>query len=136
MSIQTVIAWTQTQLKATSAAKISFAPDYATDTVMVVPTAITIADNIRFQAMSSGLLITLFDLHVDILIPRGLLEDAMQWLAGVPKAVADIFRNDPTFGATAKTYDGDITATLAAGQRGGIDMIGYTIVVPNVKLHE
>ncbi len=137
MTIQAVVTWAQAQIKATSAAKVNFAPDYATDTRLTVPSSIALADNIRFMgAGTSGLKITLFDLHIDILIPRGILEDAMQWFNGVPLAVADIFRNDPTLGGTAKTFDGDVVAKLAAQKEGDIDIIGYTFTIPNIKLHE
>ena len=137
MTIQAVVTWAQAQIKATSAAKISFAPDYPTDTNLTVPSSIALADNIRFMgAGTSGLKITLFDLHIDILIPHGILEDAMQWFNGVPLAVADIFRNDPTLGGNCKTYDGDVVAKLASSKEGGMDVIGYTITVPNIKLHE
>jgi hypothetical protein len=135
MTIQTVVAWAQAQIKATAATKIMFAPDYPTDGNLSVPTSITLADNIRFQGGPQAKQI-LFDLHIDILIPRNALEDAMQWFAGVPLAVADLFRNDPTCGATAKTFDGDIVAKLVAQTSGGMDVIGYTITVPNIKLHE
>lgn len=135
MTIQAVVTWAQAQIKVTSAAKIMFAPDYPTDTNLTVPSSIALADNIRFQGGPQAKQI-LFDLHIDILIPRNVLEDAMQWFNGIPLAVADIFRNDPTCGGTAKTYDGDIIAKLAAQSTGGMDVIGYTITVPNIKLHE
>lgn len=133
MSVQDVVEHVQAAILS-SVTKVQSAPSYASDMLATVPTATTLADNLRFLLNSSAFKQIIFDLRIDILIQRGDLQSAMYWLSDVPTSVADIFRGDPTIGGHASTYEGDVTATFEALTINGADYVGYQIVVPNVKI--
>lgn len=135
MTIQAVVTHVQAAIL-TAATKIKSAPEYPSDLRLVDPTVVTFADNITFRLESSGFYLTFFDLKIDLMVPRGDLPQTMLFLAGVPKQIADIFRADPTIGNHALTYAGDVTATYATGTINGVDCVGYSFLVEQVKLNE
>ena len=135
MSIQDVVTHAQAAIL-TAATTIKSAPNYPSDLRLAQPTVISYADNIRFRAESSGVYHTFFDLKIDVMIPRGDISQSMTFLAGIPKQIADVFRADPTIGAHAQTYAGDITASFASGQVNAVDCVGYKFLVSQIKLNE
>lgn len=135
MSIQDVITHSQAAIL-TAVTSIKGAPDYPTDLRLAQPTAISYADNIRFEVASAGVYHTFFDLKIDVMIPRGELSQGFKVLAPIIKPVADVFRTDPTIGGHAQSYAGDVTANFASGPVNGVDCIGYRFLVKEVKLNE
>jgi hypothetical protein len=139
MTIHAVIVWTQNSIK-TAVTKVQNTPEYPSDASLAIPTTLVYADNLKFDIISAGFKLTLWDMKINVMIPRGDLATTMAWLDGVPEAIADIFRNDPTFGANAQTYGGTppkpVTAQFARETRGAIEYIGYVITVPDIKLSE
>jgi len=132
MAIQDVITHVQSVIP-TAITSIKYAPAYPTDKRIATPTCISFATNIRID-IEGGWTLKFFDLRIEILIPRKDLSDAMQVLVPIPEQVAGIFTADPTIGGTCQTYGGSITANLITDTVDGIQMIGYAIVVPNVKI--
>jgi hypothetical protein len=132
MSIQAVVTQVQTSI-ASTVTKISYAPAYATDVRLSAPTTIVFADNIKFKRQG-GWNQTIFDVKIDVFVPQMELADALQWLDGVPAAIANIFRSDPTISATCDTYEGDITASFARQVIDETDCVGYSMTIPNVKI--
>jgi hypothetical protein len=135
MTIQAVITHVQAAIAASSATTVQFAPEYPTDNMISVVTSEAYATNIRFSGGADNKL-TLFELHINIMYPRAALEDVMQAIAGIPLAVANIFRNDVSIGGHAETIGEEITCNLAARPIAGIDHVGWAFVIPDVKLHE
>ena len=135
MSIQDVVSHAQAAIL-TAATSIAAAPDYPSDLRLAQPTVISYADNLRFRNESVGLKHTFFDLKVDVMIPRGELSESLRFLAGIPKQIADVFRDDPTIGGHAQTYAGDITASYASGPVNGVECVGYKFLISQIKLNE
>lgn len=132
-TIQAVITQAQANIK-TAITKIQNAPEYATEARIAIPTSLAYADNIRLQAPSAGLKWTFFDLKIDIIVPLGDMESALRWLADVPQALGNVFRDDPTISGTCQTYDGDVTAQLVRQNADGAKLVGYSFTVPSVKI--
>jgi hypothetical protein len=138
MTIQAVITASQASIKS-AVSKIQDAPPYASAARINVPTSLAYADNITMTT-EAGLDITYFDLHIDIIIPVGTLESSMVWLSDIPQAVGGVFRGASKAGTsatvmgTAAAWAGDITANFVRQAVGGVDCVGYAIVVQQVKL--
>jgi hypothetical protein len=133
MTIQAVVAKAQSLIAAQVTA-IEYAPAYPTDKRLASKTSLAYATNISFEAQSAGMLLTFFDLHIQIMVPRKDLQDAMQFLVPLPEAIAAVFIADPTIDGTCQTYNGNITAQLITETIDGMTTVGYELIVPRIKM--
>ena len=116
----------------TSITKIQNTPSYAVYATVQIPTTLVHADNIKLLLNSSGYKQVVFDLTVDVMVPTGNMESAMNWLADIPQAIGDVFRGDVTIGGTCQTYNGDVTAKFIIDD--SINAVGYKFTVPAIKI--
>jgi hypothetical protein len=133
MAAQDVVAWTQTRVLAV-VSKVKSAPAFPKDGRLGSGgTCFAFATNCRFS-LAGGFDYAIFNLRIEILIPRRGLVDAFTWFSGVPELVAGIFTADPTCGGNAQTFAGDIVAELSTDVIDSIPVIGYIITVQDVKV--
>ena len=133
MTIQAIVAYAQNQI-ATNIAAIEYAPEYPTDKRLASKTAIAYATNMSFEPQSGGFLLTFFDLHIQIMVPRKELDNAMQYLAPLPEAIAAVFVADPTMGGLCQTFNGNITANLITEVIDAMVTVGYELIIPRIKM--
>jgi hypothetical protein len=130
-TIQAVVTAAQSSIK-TAVSKIQNAPPYAVDGPISIPTSLAYATNIKMSTVSSGFKLTWFDLVINIMVPVGNMESAMNWLSDIPQSVGNVFRNDPTIAGTCQTYAADITGEMVID--GGRNAVGYTLTIGQVKI--
>lgn len=131
MSLQGAIEWIQDQVATVNST--ANAPDNPTDLanstnmwVIVYPQSGELISN------SANFGHDLDTVRIDILTPRGELNEAMQRLEGYPHNIARKIQADPTFGGNAQTYAG-ITYAFLATEWAGVPVVGYALTVTGIK---
>lgn len=114
--------------------KIEVAPTYPTNKRLTSTTCNAYAENIRINGIGPGFVQTFFDLRLEVAIARNDVTENMYYLTDIPEAIAAVFTADPTIGGHCSTFDGEITANLVVDTLEGVPVIGYVIVIPNIKI--
>jgi hypothetical protein len=112
-------------------------PEYVTDAQFAEPTCMAWPVNVRF-ATRGGFSNTLFDMRLEVYIPKTDLTENVYYLDGIPEAINTLFDpgkgGDPTIGGTCQTYSGEITADFGSIALPDITFVGWVITIPGIKL--
>jgi len=130
MSLQGAVEWIQDQVLSISG--IGYAPDNMTDLnptniwVMVYP----VSGEIGTDSANWGR--DYDDIAILVYTPRADLGESMYRLEGFPHNIARKIQADLTMGGNVATYE-NMTYIFFTEQFGGVDCIGYRLLVNRVK---